>query len=178
MIYHRRRTQAEHHAESPIRSLGGFAGCLKMFHKLDVAVSSAELWQQAWTEGDFAESARFCNIDPLRPLFDRNVHPGSVLHQGVEADRGPHGGPSPAKSSLFQYAYTTEEFKDILGRQGFRVRGVRGYSILWGLYELPFWAGPWPGPPGGDIDQPNRSQRCHQRQVSVTPSLFRPRHRP
>lgn len=219
---------------------------LKMFHRLDVAGSSVEFWEQTWTEGDFAASARFCDVDPLRSFFDRNVRPGSVMleggcgrglyvahhaAQGVRAvgldfatrtlldvrDRYPglllgaadvarlplrsrvvdtyySGGvvehfeagpdsaiaeanrvlrpdgvllisvpyfsplrralapfrtqdwartghhnvePAPAGRAFFQYAYTPKEFKEVLTRHGFSVRSTRGYSILWGLYEMP-----------------------------------------
>ena len=39
---------------------------------------------------------------------------------------------------FFQYAYTRGEFKSILGAAGFEVVATKGYSLLWGLSELPF----------------------------------------
>jgi SAM-dependent methyltransferase len=39
---------------------------------------------------------------------------------------------------FFQYAYKTDEFKRLLEAEGFRVLSTRGYSILWGLCDLPF----------------------------------------
>lgn len=218
---------------------------LKMFHRLGPAGSS-EFWEETWAEGDFAASARYCDVDPLKPLFDRHVGPGSVLLEGGcgrglyvahHAARGvraigldfalgtlldvrsrypdlllgaadvaflplrsravdtyysggvvehfeagpedaltearrvlrpggallisvPYFSPlrraivafrskdwtrttvhqvdaPPEGRAFFQYAYTTEEFVTLLERHGFVVTGKQGYSILWGLYELP-----------------------------------------
>lgn len=218
---------------------------LKMFHDLEPG-SSVKFWEHTWTEHDFAESARYCDVDPLKRLFDRHVRPGSVLLEGGcgpglyvahHAARGVRAvgldfamgtllevrrrypnlmlgaadvarlplrvgvvdtyysggvvehfeaGPDPAISearrvlrpggvllisvpyfsplrrlvapfrnkdwgrtkdhkvdppavgrAFFQYAYTTTEFTRILARHGFSVVGTQGYSVLWGLYELP-----------------------------------------
>lgn len=219
---------------------------LKMFHELDISGSSAEFWEEVWTDGDFAASARYCDVDPLKPLFERNVPPGSVLLEGgcgrglyvahhaargVRAvgldfalktllevrgryptlllgaadvarlplrsgtvdtyysggvvehfEEGPepaiaearrvlrrggvllisvpyfsplrrllagfrrgqwrrvpqHGvDPAPEGRAFFQYAYTTREFSEILAAHGLTVATMQGYSIVWGLYELP-----------------------------------------
>jgi hypothetical protein len=42
-----------------------------------------------------------------------------------------------AGRQFFQYAYTTGQFKRLLSSAGFRVIATQGYSIIWGLYELP-----------------------------------------
>ncbi len=219
---------------------------LKMFHQVSAAGGSTEFWEQNWVEGDFTESARFCEVDPLRPIFDRHVRPGSVMleggcgrglyvahhaargvraigldfatrtladvkraypslllgaadvaklplrddtidtyysggvvehfeagpHQAIaEAARvlrddgtllisvpyfsplrrmlapfhrrewrvtGRHAAESPpAQRAFFQYAYKPREFEAILAEHGLSVRRRQGYSILWGLYELP-----------------------------------------
>lgn len=253
-----------------------------MFHQLDVAGSSAEFWEQAWTEGDFAESARFCNVDPLRPFFDRNVRPGSVMLEGgcgrglyvahhsargVQAigldfatstlsevrsrypslllgaadvarlplrasvvdtyysggvvehfEEGPDTAVSearrvlrpggvllisvpyfsplrralapfrikdwrrtghhkvdraPAGRAFFQYAYTTKEFKELLARQGFSVVRVQGYSVLWGLYELPLLGRVLARFAGGVSGRPSRRRHCHRRPMCMIRGLFR-----
>ncbi len=46
-------------------------------------------------------------------------------------------GAAPPHWEFFQYAYTPQEFGRILSGQGFVVLSRKGYSILWGLYELP-----------------------------------------
>jgi ubiquinone/menaquinone biosynthesis C-methylase UbiE len=40
--------------------------------------------------------------------------------------------------SFFQYAYRPAEFKKILSEAVFEVIETKGYSILWGLYDIPF----------------------------------------
>jgi SAM-dependent methyltransferase len=42
-----------------------------------------------------------------------------------------------ANQRFWQYAYTQDEFVRLLSIVGFRVIARQGYSILWGLYELP-----------------------------------------
>ena len=217
-----------------------------MFHDVADPGGSVAFWEHAWRAGDFAESARFCDADPLRPLLDRHAVPGSVLLEGGcgrgayvarHSSRGvvavgldfaantlaevrhqyPHlllgaadiarlplrdgavttyysggvvehfeGGPfeavaearrvlapdgvllisvpyfSPLRRMLlpfrrsdwrrtsvhgtgrgppgrvfFQYAYQPREFVEILAAHGFVLVGQQGYSILWGLFELP-----------------------------------------
>lgn len=39
---------------------------------------------------------------------------------------------------FFQYAYRTKEFEKMLNQANLKVIEKQGYSILWGLYELPF----------------------------------------
>ncbi|MDW8305257.1 MAG: class I SAM-dependent methyltransferase [Acidobacteriota bacterium] len=40
--------------------------------------------------------------------------------------------------SFFQYVYRPSEFKNALSDAGFEVIETKGYSILWGLYDIPF----------------------------------------
>lgn len=39
--------------------------------------------------------------------------------------------------SFFQYVYSPREFKARLDAAGLKVLGTQGYSVLWGMYELP-----------------------------------------
>jgi len=219
---------------------------LKMFHDAPAAGGSVAFWEQAWRDGDYTESARFCDSDPLRPLLDRHARPDSVMLEGgcgrgayvarhsgrgVRAvgvdfavaaladvrqryptlllgaadvsrlpiraravatyysggvvehfEAGPHDAIAEARRVLhptgvllisvpyysplrrlmvvfhrhewrrttdhqaeapppgrvfFQYAYRPAEFDQILTEQGFLVLDHQGYSVLWGLYELP-----------------------------------------
>ena len=45
-----------------------------------------------------------------------------------------------ATRRFFQYAFKPTEFKLLLSEAGFTVVKIQGYSILWGLYELPLFA--------------------------------------
>jgi ubiquinone/menaquinone biosynthesis C-methylase UbiE len=55
------------------------------------------------------------------------------------AQEGPDGA-SQGDRRFWQYAYTQAEFTRLLSSVGFRVLLRQGYSILWGLYDLPFIA--------------------------------------
>jgi SAM-dependent methyltransferase len=47
-------------------------------------------------------------------------------------------GPDPGRlRTFYQYAFRRGEFERILTDCGFRVQGVQGYAILWGLSEVP-----------------------------------------
>lgn len=39
---------------------------------------------------------------------------------------------------FFQYAYRRKEFKNMLAEAGLRVIETKGYSVIWGLYDIPF----------------------------------------
>jgi SAM-dependent methyltransferase len=53
-----------------------------MFHRVTAAGGTPAFWEETWRDGDAVASARFCDVDPLRPFFDRHVQPGSVLLEG------------------------------------------------------------------------------------------------
>jgi ubiquinone/menaquinone biosynthesis C-methylase UbiE len=220
---------------------------LKMYHSHAHRGGSREFWEDNWSEVSFDEALRYCEIDPLRPLFESYAIPGTRMLEGgcgtgqyvayfsakgvnvigldfaqetlsglrrrfrnlrlcsgdvaqlpfqdesfdvyysggvvehfesgaeealQEARRVlrregvllisvPYFSPvrrfllpwrkdwrriSRAKSNddggngnrFFQYAYTKSEFQNLLRAAGFRVIASQGYSVLWGLSELPF----------------------------------------
>lgn len=43
---------------------------------------SADFWEGEWDDGGFDEALRFCDVDPLRPLFERYAPAGSWLLEG------------------------------------------------------------------------------------------------
>ncbi len=51
----------------------------------------------------------------------------------------PDGGQTRDDRVFFQYAYKPAEFERLLADAGFRVLSTFGYSIVWGLYDLPFF---------------------------------------
>lgn len=67
----------------------------------------------------------------LAPFF---AHGGREV---TEARVDCHGEDGSKGLTFFQYAYKVSEFKSQLTDAGFRVILTRGFSILWGLYELP-----------------------------------------
>lgn len=54
---------------------------LKMFHRAEHA-GAAGFWDETWNDGQLDEAIRFCELDPLRPLFDRYAPPGTRLLEG------------------------------------------------------------------------------------------------
>lgn len=222
---------------------------LKMYHRDDLEEGgSPAYWEAAWNDGGFDEALRFCEVDPLRSIFESYTQPGTVMLEGgcgrgqyvaYYSNRGIQvvgldfardalthlhdryqnlplcagdvanlpfkdeafdvyysggvvehfeSGTKPAldeawrvlrpggillisvpylsplrqtisriKTSaarhvadaaidkpeerqerrFFQYAYTRSEFKRLLAQSGFEVLSTRGYSLLWGLYDLP-----------------------------------------
>lgn len=54
---------------------------LKMFHQAQHA-GSPTFWDDTWSDGQLEEAIRFCDVDPLRPLFERYAPPGTRLLEG------------------------------------------------------------------------------------------------
>jgi SAM-dependent methyltransferase len=56
---------------------------IKMYHREnDHAGSSPEFWDSSWSDGAFEEAVRFCEVDPLKPLFEKYVNTGDRLLEG------------------------------------------------------------------------------------------------
>jgi SAM-dependent methyltransferase len=55
---------------------------LKMYHRHQEPGSSAAYWEAFGGERPLAEHLRFCDVDPLRPLFTRVLAPGAVMLEG------------------------------------------------------------------------------------------------
>ena len=55
---------------------------LKMYHRHQESGSSAAYWGAFGGEQPLAEHLRFCDVDPLRPLFTRVLGPGAVMLEG------------------------------------------------------------------------------------------------
>lgn len=53
-----------------------------MYHRQVEAGGSAAFWEQFGSEGTLADRLRFCDLDPLRPLFARYLKPGAVMLEG------------------------------------------------------------------------------------------------
>jgi SAM-dependent methyltransferase len=54
---------------------------MKMFHPAEAA-GDARFWEAVWNDGQLAEAIRFCEVDPLRPLFEKYVTAGTRLLEG------------------------------------------------------------------------------------------------
>ena len=56
---------------------------LKMFHSSSAAAGGdAKYWEEAWSDGAFDAALRFCDVDPLKGLFERYVRPGDTMLEG------------------------------------------------------------------------------------------------
>lgn len=44
--------------------------------------ASTEFWDETWKGTSFEDALRFCEVDPLRPLFERFAKPGSKMLEG------------------------------------------------------------------------------------------------
>lgn len=54
---------------------------LKMFHHARHA-GDPDFWDETWSDGQLEEAIRFCEVDPLRPLFERYAPAGTRLLEG------------------------------------------------------------------------------------------------
>ncbi len=56
---------------------------IKMYHSSALASGDEPgFWDDSWRDGSLAEALRFCEQDPLQPLFERYVPGGSLLLEG------------------------------------------------------------------------------------------------
>jgi ubiquinone/menaquinone biosynthesis C-methylase UbiE len=55
---------------------------LKMYHRHTEAGGSAAYWEGFGSHGTLADRLRFCDTDPLRPLFQRFLRPGATMLEG------------------------------------------------------------------------------------------------
>jgi SAM-dependent methyltransferase len=55
---------------------------IKMYQKQTHAGNTPDFWEENWEASQFEESVRFCPIDPLRPLFEKYLPPGSLMLEG------------------------------------------------------------------------------------------------
>ena len=55
---------------------------LKMYHRHAEAGASPAFWEDLWSDDAFEERVRFCDVDPLRPLFRRYSRRGAWMLEG------------------------------------------------------------------------------------------------
>lgn len=55
---------------------------LKMYQQHLHSGSTPALWEELWSDGSFDESLRFCDVDPLRSLFERYAHQDTLMLEG------------------------------------------------------------------------------------------------
>ena len=55
---------------------------LKMYHRHVESGGSAAYWEEFGSKGTLADRLRFCDVDPLRPLFLRYLTPGATMLEG------------------------------------------------------------------------------------------------
>ena len=53
-----------------------------MYHRHAESGASAAYWEEFGSEGTLADRIRFCEVDPLRPLFQRFLKPGARMLEG------------------------------------------------------------------------------------------------
>jgi hypothetical protein len=73
-------------------------------------------------------------LSPLRRLVAPSRTDWRTVKRSAVDEEGDGG------RQFFRYAYTRREFGKMLEEAGLRVTGTQGYSILWGLHELPLVA--------------------------------------
>jgi SAM-dependent methyltransferase len=55
---------------------------LKMYHTHPETGASPNFWEDMWSDGAFEARLRFCDVDPLRPLFQRYSRRGAWMLEG------------------------------------------------------------------------------------------------
>jgi SAM-dependent methyltransferase len=55
---------------------------LKMYHRHAESGASAAYWEDFGSAGSLDDRLRFCDVDPLRPLFVKHLAPGSTMLEG------------------------------------------------------------------------------------------------
>jgi ubiquinone/menaquinone biosynthesis C-methylase UbiE len=55
---------------------------LKMYHKRNHAGNTPELWEEFWRGEHFENTVKFCDVDPMRSLFEKYSQPGSLMLEG------------------------------------------------------------------------------------------------
>lgn len=55
---------------------------LKMYQQRLHSGDSDALWEEEWSQTSFEQSMAFCEVDPLRPLFEKYAQPGKVMLEG------------------------------------------------------------------------------------------------
>lgn len=53
-----------------------------MYHRHEESGASAAYWEEFGSDGTLADRLRFCDADPLRPLFLRYLTPGATMLEG------------------------------------------------------------------------------------------------
>src|SRR3990172_9309206 len=54
---------------------------LKMYHR-GAHAGGAGFWDETWDDGQLEAAIRFCEVDPLRPLFEQHLSPGMLMLEG------------------------------------------------------------------------------------------------
>jgi SAM-dependent methyltransferase len=93
-----------------------------------------EAWRVLRSDGVFLASVPYCS--PLRraslALGLRTGYWRPMSAAAIDLSGSPSG------RRFWQYAFTPREFTRALGQAGFHVVARHPYSVVWGLYELPF----------------------------------------
>ncbi|HWC77839.1 MAG TPA: class I SAM-dependent methyltransferase, partial [Blastocatellia bacterium] len=92
-----------------------------------------EAWRVLRPHGTFLVSVPY--LSPLR----RAASIVKKSDRRTVTVASPDGGQAKDDRVFFQYAYRPAEFERLLADAGFRVLSTFGYSIVWGLYDLPFF---------------------------------------
>lgn len=55
---------------------------LKMYHNQAHPGNTPDFWEENWAVSEFEKAVSFCSVDPLRPLFEKYLRPGSLMLEG------------------------------------------------------------------------------------------------